>query len=216
MFYNPTNPIFQLFSLTSTAVVLPCLVILFPPIFIFLSCLRFSISLSPSRNHFSLSLSLSLSLSACFFAILFFILFFCVCYFAWCLEFRWWENVGKQKEIYIFSYFGMFSKYIHDFECFNYLYIYIYCLVVGVWVLRKCGKAKGQRFFFSSLIYLASKKLEATKSRLNQTNWNPISLVLVFLLYDSVLVPNLVKSKISVQWKNRTSNQSNRIDYTPS
>ena len=37
------------------------------------------------------------------------------------------------------------------------------CLVLGVWVLRKHGKAKGNRFLFS-LIYLVSMKLEATGS----------------------------------------------------
>ena len=54
--------------------------------------------------------------------------------------------MGKQREIYISSYFGMFSEYIHDFEFF--IFIFIGCLVLGVWVLRKCGKAKENRFFF--------------------------------------------------------------------
>ena len=75
--------------------------------------------------------------------------------------------MGKQREIYIFSYFGMFSEYIHDFEFF--IFIFIGCLVLGVWVLRKCGKAKGSSFFFS-LICLVSKKLEATESQPNQTD----------------------------------------------
>ena len=47
--------------------------------------------------------------------------------------------MGKQRK-YIFSYFGMFSNYIHDFEFF-------FCLL-GVWVLRKCGKVKRNRLFF--------------------------------------------------------------------
>ena len=54
--------------------------------------------------------------------------------------------MGKQREIYIFSYFGMLSEYIQDFEFF--IFIFIGCLVLGVWVLRKCGKAKGSSFFF--------------------------------------------------------------------
>ena len=57
--------------------------------------------------------------------------------------------MGKQKEIYIFSYFGMFSKYIHDFECFNYLFIYIYILLGG-WCLgvKKMWESKGMKVFF--------------------------------------------------------------------
>ena len=35
----------------------------------------------------------------------------------------------------------MFSKYIDDFG------VYFLCLL-DVWVLRKCGKAKGNSFFF--------------------------------------------------------------------
>ena len=50
--------------------------------------------------------------------------------------------MGKQREIYIFSYLGMISKYIHDFEFF--------CLVLGVWLLIKCGKAKGNRLLLFS------------------------------------------------------------------
>ena len=46
--------------------------------------------------------------------------------------------MGKQREIYIFfSYFGMFSEYINDFKFF-----FFFCLVLGVWVLRKCEKVK--------------------------------------------------------------------------
>ena len=37
--------------------------------------------------------------------------------FATCLVLGLWENMGKQRK-YIFSYFGMFSDYIHDFDFF--------------------------------------------------------------------------------------------------
>ena len=52
--------------------------------------------------------------------------------------------MGKQKEIYIFSYFGMFSKYIHDFECFYYLFL------LGGWCLgvKKMWESKGMKVFF--------------------------------------------------------------------
>ena len=85
LFYNPTNPIFQHFSLTSAAAVLPfpSLVILFLPISIFLSCLCFS--LFPSHRRFSLSLYHVVSVR--FFAILFFFIFFVFATLlgAWCL-----------------------------------------------------------------------------------------------------------------------------------
>ena len=152
LFYNPTNPIFQHFSLTLAADVLPfpSLVVLFLPISIFLSCLCFS--LSSSCRRFSLSLSITFQYaSLSFFLFYYYYFFFCVCYFAWCLVFGWWENMGQQRGIYIFSYSSMFSEYIHDFE-----------------------------FFFFS------KKLETTGSWPNQTDWNPISLVSVFLPYGSV------------------------------
>ena len=82
LFYNPTNPIFQHFSLILATVILPfpCLVVLFLPISIFLSCLRLSLSLSLSLYH---------TVSVHFFTILFFIFLFCVFYFAWCLVFGW-------------------------------------------------------------------------------------------------------------------------------
>ena len=148
--------------------------------------------------------SLSLSLSSCFSTPLrryvsseFFFFLVCVCYFAWCLVFGWWENVGKQREIYIFLFW---------YDLWIYTWFWVFFLVIGIWLLRKCGKAKGNRLFFFPLICLVSKKLEEIKSRLNWINWNPISLV---------SVPNLVKSKILVQWKNRTSNRLNCNDYTP-
>ena len=123
---------------------------------------------------------------------------FCVCYFAWCLVFGWWENVGKQREIYIFLFW-------YDLWIYTWFWVFFF-LVLGVWLLRKCGKAKGNRLFFPPLIYLVSKKLEEIKSRPNWIDWNPVS---------SVSMPNLVKSKILVQWKNRTSNRLNCNDYTP-
>ena len=69
-----------------------------------------------------------------------------------------WERKGN---IYIFSYFGMFSDYIRDFE------VFFFCLL-GVWVLRKCGKVKRNRLFFFLVSDLfGSKKLEATENRPN-------------------------------------------------
>ena len=64
---------------------------------------------------------------------------------------------GKAKEIYIFSYFDMFSDYIHDFDFF-------FFFLLGVWVLRKCGKVKRNRLFFFVSNLFGSKKLEATKN----------------------------------------------------
>ena len=63
--------------------------------------------------------------------------------FATCLVLGVWvvSKCGKGKEIYIFSYFGMFSDYIRDFE------VFFFCLL-GVWVLRKCGKVKRNWLFF--------------------------------------------------------------------
>ena len=48
--------------------------------------------------------------------------------FATCLVLGVWvvSKCGKGKEIYIFSYFGMFSDYIRDFEVFFFV-----CLVFG-------------------------------------------------------------------------------------
>ena len=69
-----------------------------------------------------------------------------------------WERKGN---IYIFSYFGMFSDYIRDFE------VFFFCLL-GVWVLRKCGKVKRNwLFFFLVSDLFGSKKLEATENRPN-------------------------------------------------
>ena len=57
----------------------------------------------------------------------------------WCLGGeKMWESKGN---IYI-SYFGMFSNYIHDFEFFFFFFL------LGVWMLRKCGKVKRNSFFF--------------------------------------------------------------------
>ena len=109
LFYNPTNPIFQHFSLTSTVVILPfpSLVVLFLPISIFLSCLH---------------LSLSLSLSRCFSTLLrhslFYFIFLCLLLY---LVLGIWvvRKHGKAKGniyiyiyiyIFFFSYFGMFFE----------------------------------------------------------------------------------------------------------
>ena len=68
------------------------------------------------------------------------------------------SKCGKGKEIYIFSYFGMFSDYIRDFE------VFFFCLL-GVWVLRKCGKVKRNRlFFFWSLICLVLRNWKQPKT----------------------------------------------------
>ena len=100
LFYNPTNPIFQHFSLTSAADVLlfPSLVVLFLPISIFLSCLCFS--LSSSCRRFSLSLSITFQ-----YASLSFFLFYYYYYFffvfatllgAWCLGGeKTWDSKGE-------------------------------------------------------------------------------------------------------------------------
>ena len=66
-----------------------------------------------------------------------------------------WERKGN---IYIFSYFGMFSDYIRDFE------VFFFCLL-GVWVLRKCGKVKRNwLFFFWSLICLVLRNWKQPKT----------------------------------------------------
>ena len=48
--------------------------------------------------------------------------------FATCLVLGVWvvSKCGKGKEIYIFSYFGMFSDYIRDFEVF--FFLFAWCL----------------------------------------------------------------------------------------
>ena len=152
LFYNPTNPIFQHFSLTSAADVLlfPSLVVLFLPISIFLSCLCFS--LSSSCRRFSLSLSITFQ-----YASLSFFLFYYYYYFffvfatllgAWCLGGeKTWESKGE------------------------YIYFLILVCSLNIYMILS--------FFFS-------KKLETTGSWPNQTDWNPISLVSVFLPYGSV------------------------------
>ena len=69
----------------------------------------------------------------------FFFFFLATLLGAWCLGGeKTWESRGK----YIFSYFGMISEYIHDFEFF-----FFFCLVLGVWMMRKCGKPKGNWLF---------------------------------------------------------------------
>ena len=131
LFYNPTNPIFQHFSLTSAADVLPfpSLVVLFLPS---LSFCHASVSLS--LHHAVVSLSLSLShfstlLCHSFYFIIIIIFFLCLLL---CLVLGVWvvRKHGTAKgNIYIYSYFGMFSEYIHDFDFF--IFIFIGCLVFG-------------------------------------------------------------------------------------
>ena len=55
------------------------------------------------------------------------------------------------------SYFGMFSEYIHDFECVCIYIVFTWCLDA-----KKMWERKGKYIFFS-LIYLVSKKLEETE-----------------------------------------------------
>ena len=114
LFYTPTNSTFQHFSLTSTAVVLPCLVVLFLPISIFLSCLRFPLSLSPHQAAISLSLSLSITLfqyaSSPFF-LLFYFFVFATLLSAWSLGGeKMWESKGKY--IYIYIYILLFCYFL--------------------------------------------------------------------------------------------------------
>ena len=76
---------------------------------------------TPSHRHagcFSASSSFSFFFS---------IFFFLVCLLlAWCVVLGVWvvRKCGKAKEIYIYSYFGMFFDYIHDF-------FFFFCLVFG-------------------------------------------------------------------------------------
>ena len=53
--------------------------------------------------------------------------------------------MGKQREIYIYiySYFGMFSEYIHDFEVFFFFFFGAWCLGV-----KKMWESKGTNVFF--------------------------------------------------------------------
>ena len=66
--------------------------------------------------------------------------------FAWCLVFGCWENVGKQREI------GLFLIFVCSLDIYMILSIFS-C----VWVLRKCWKAMGNRFFFSLIVWLLRK-----------------------------------------------------------
>ena len=110
LFYNPTNPIFQHFSLILATVILPfpCLVVLFLPISIFLSCLclSLSLSLSPSHHHFSLSLSITLfQYISSPFSFLFFFFVFSTLLGAWCLGGeKTWDSKGKYIYIFLFWY----------------------------------------------------------------------------------------------------------------
>ena len=165
MLYNLINPIFQHLSLTSTAAVSSPLSLSshsLPPhlsLSIIVSCLRFSHSLS---HCFSTFFAGTLRLCSPFF----FFFWFCVCYFAWCLVFGWWENVGKQREIYIFLFW---------YDLWIYTWFWVFFLVLGVWLLRKCGKAKGNSLFFPlwSIWFLRNWK----KSKVGWTELIEIQLV---------------------------------------
>ena len=95
--------------------------------------------------------------------------------------FGWWENVGKQRKyIYIFLFWYVFWLYT---------WFWVFICLLGVWVLRKCGKVKRNRLFFFSFFVsdlFCSKKLEATENGPNRTDWNPVSSVSVFLPFGSV------------------------------
>ena len=137
--------------------------------------------------------------------------FWCVCLVLGVLVLRKCQK-AKGYSFFFFTYFGMFSKNIQAFEFFFFFLVFAWCLVFGCW--ENVGKQREIGFFFS-LICLVSKKLEATESQPNRTDWNPISSVLVLLPYGLLSVPNLVKSKISIWWKNRTSNRLKPTNYIP-
>ena len=79
---------------------------------------------------------------------------------AWCLG--GWESKGNIY-IYIYSYFGMFSNYIHDFEFF--FFLIAWCLGV-----EKMWESKEKYAFFFVFDLFGSKKLEATENQPNQTD----------------------------------------------
>ena len=59
--------------------------------------------------------------------------------------------MGKQREIYIYIYIYFFFFIILVCSLNKYMissFFFFFCLVLGVWVLRKCGKVKGRRFVF--------------------------------------------------------------------
>ena len=69
----------------------------------------------------------------------------CLVLGAWCLGGeKMWESKGNIYIHIFFSYFGMFSDYIHDF-------FFFFFFLLSVWVLRKCGKVKRNRLFFFGL-----------------------------------------------------------------
>ena len=110
--YNPTNPSLFFCSLSPT--------IIFP--YFSLSVMPLFLSFSLSHHHFSLSLSLSLSR-----------LLPCLELGVLVLRKR-----GKAKgNRFFFSYFGMFSEYIHDFQ-------FLVCLL-SAWCFgaEKMSKSKG-------------------------------------------------------------------------
>ena len=68
---------------------------------------------------------------------------------------------------------GKQRKYIYFLILICFLIIYMILILIffllGVWVLRKCGKVKRNRLFFFFLIsdLFGSNKLEATENRPN-------------------------------------------------
>ena len=157
LLYNPINPIFQHLSLTSTTAILPfpSLVILFLP--------SFSLSLyQAALVHLFANTFLRCSF--------FFFFWVCVCYFAWCLVFGWWENVGKQREIYIFLFW-------YDLWIYTWFWVFFFwCLVFGCWENVEKQREIGFFFFFSplwSVWFLRNWK----KSKVGQTELIEIQLV---------------------------------------
>ena len=135
--------------------------------------------------------------------------FWCVCLVLSVLVLRKFQKAKGYS--FFFPLILVCSLKIYKLLSFFFL-VFAWCLVFGYW--ENVGKQREIGFFFS-LICLVSKKLEATESQPNRTDWSPISSVLVLLPYGSLSVPNLVKSKISIWWKNRTSNRLKPTDYIP-
>ena len=51
------------------------------------------------------------------FSLSFIFFWFCICYFAWCLVFGWWENVGKHRDFLgLLIFFGFVNFFF--FVCF--------------------------------------------------------------------------------------------------
>ena len=54
--------------------------------------------------------------------------------------------MGQQREIYIYIYILILVCSLNIYMILSFFFFF-FCLL-GVWVLRKCGKVKGRRFFF--------------------------------------------------------------------